>query len=53
MYRFDITDDEITKLYLCKDHIDEKNDPKYPRVAVFLTWGGIQREILVEKDGGW
>ena len=37
IYRFDIGDDAITNAYLCEDHIDKKNHPKFPRAAVFFT----------------
>ena len=37
IYRFDKFDQIKTESHLYKDHIDEKNDPKHPRVVVFST----------------
>ena len=44
MNRFDIFDEATTKCNLCKHHMDEKNDPEFPRVAVFssMIWDSLE-----------
>ena len=51
IYRFDGSDDVITKSYLCQDHIDEKNDPKFPRLAVFSSM--IWDSAIDYRRKGW
>ena len=51
IYRFDIGNDAITNAYLCQDHIDEKNDQKFPRVVVFSTM--IWNSATGYGEKGW